>query len=65
MAGFQHQHEQKDGRSESAGCPQPIHRAPTGAGRSSGRVAYRAQHDTRGCGEGFRYAYCMPYVQTR
>eukprot|EP00971_Amphidinium_carterae_P322290 6405643-Amphidinium_carterae.1 len=36
------------GRSECEGWPAP---APFGAGRSSGRVAFRAQHDTRGCGE--------------
>eukprot|EP00971_Amphidinium_carterae_P125767 2491395-Amphidinium_carterae.1 len=36
-------------------CIEVLNRAPFGAGRSSGRVAYRAQHGTRGCGEGFRY----------
>eukprot|EP00971_Amphidinium_carterae_P330777 6463989-Amphidinium_carterae.1 len=37
-------------------CIEVLNRAPFGAGRSSGRASYRAQHDTRGCGEGFRYA---------
>eukprot|EP00971_Amphidinium_carterae_P120087 2378828-Amphidinium_carterae.1 len=37
-------------------CIEVLNRAPLGAGRSSGRASYRAQHDTRGCGEGFRDA---------